>query len=59
MVDYPSGETALPLRDHFRPPVSLTASREGFHGGWPMVIVQPLRQRLPPGYVAEPRERSG
>jgi hypothetical protein len=50
---------AMPLRDHFRPPVSKKASWEGFHGGWPMVIVQQLRKRLPPGFVAEPRVRLG
>lgn len=49
----------MPLRDHFRPPVSKKSSWEGFHGGWPMVIVQQLRRRLPPGYVAEPRVHLG
>jgi hypothetical protein len=49
----------MPLRDHFRPPVSTTASWEGFHGGWPMVIIQHLRAKLPPGYVAEPRVHLG
>jgi len=49
----------MPLRDHFRPPVSLVASWEGFHDQWPAVIVQQLRQQLPPGYVAEPRVHSG
>ena len=45
----------MPLRDHFRPPVSKKASWEGFHGMWPASIVQQLRKQLPPGYVAEPR----
>jgi hypothetical protein len=49
----------MPLRDHFRPPVDLITSWEGFHGGWPMVIVQQLRKQLPTGYVAEPRVHSG
>ena len=49
----------MPLRDHFRPPLDLITSWEGFHGGWPMVIVQHLRKRLPAGYVAEPRVHSG
>lgn len=49
----------MPLRDHFRPPVDKLASWEGFHGGWPMVIVQHLRKRLPTGYVAEPRVHLG
>ena len=45
----------MPLRDHFRPPVSKKASWEGFHAMWPASIVQQLRTQLPPGYVAEPR----
>ncbi len=49
----------MPLRDHFRPPLDLITSCEGFHGGWPMVIVQQLRKQLPPGYVAQPRVHSG
>src|SRR3954447_26537378 len=49
----------MPLRDHFRPPLDNITSWEGFHGGWPMVIVQQLRKKLPSGYVAEPRVHSG
>ncbi len=49
----------MPLRDHFRPPLDLITSWEGFHGQWPAVIVQDLRKHLPPGYVAEPRVHSG
>ncbi len=49
----------MPLRDHFRPPLDLITSWEGFHGQWPAVIVQQLRKRLPAGYVAEPRVHSG
>jgi hypothetical protein len=49
----------MPLRDHFRPPLDDATSWEGFHGGWPMVIVQQLRKQLPAGYVAEPRVHSG
>jgi hypothetical protein len=49
----------MPLRDHFRPPLDNLSSWEGFHGGWPMVIVQQLRKQLPPGFVAEPRVHSG
>jgi hypothetical protein len=45
----------MPLRDHFRPPVSKRASWEGFHGQWPAMIVQHLNLVLPEGYVAEPR----
>jgi hypothetical protein len=49
----------MPLRDHFRPPLTTIASWEELHGGWPMVIVQQLRKQLPPGYVAAPRVHAG
>jgi hypothetical protein len=37
----------MPLRDHFRPPLADRRSWEGFHGGWPMMIVQGLNRTLP------------
>jgi hypothetical protein len=49
----------MPLRDHFRPPVSKRASWEGFHSLWPGVMVQMLADHLPDGYVAEPRVQLG
>lgn len=49
----------MPLRDHFRPPVSKASSWEGFHGYWPAAIVQNLAGQLPPAYVAEPRVHLG
>ena len=49
----------MPLRDHFRPPLDDFTSWEGFHGGWPMVIVQQLRKILPDGYVAQPQVHLG
>src|SRR4051794_36124750 len=49
----------MPLRDHFRPPLSERTSWEGVHGGWPMVIVQHLGRILPDRYVAEPRVHLG
>jgi hypothetical protein len=49
----------MPLRDHFRPPVSKRSSWEGLHGGWPMRIVEELAPRLPDGFVAEPRVHLG
>jgi hypothetical protein len=52
-------EPAMPLRDHFRPPVSKRHSWEGFHGMWPMAIVQQLREQLPAGYTAAPLVRLG
>jgi hypothetical protein len=49
----------MPLRDHFRPPVSKRASWEGLHGQWPAMIVQHLNPVLPDGYTAEPRVHLG
>lgn len=49
----------MPLRDHFRPPISELNSWEEIHGGWPMVIVQHLRRILPLGYAAAPKVRLG
>ncbi len=49
----------MPLRDHFRPPISSRSSWEGFHGGWPMAIVQRLSQLLPDDFTAEPRVHLG
>ena len=49
----------MPLRDHFRPPVWKLASWEGFHGGWPMCMVQQLSPLLPNEFTAEPRVHLG
>jgi hypothetical protein len=49
----------MPLRDHFRPPISKRSSWEGFHGGWPFAICQQLSPMLPDGFVAEPRVHLG
>jgi hypothetical protein len=49
----------MPLRDHFRPPVSARHSWEGFYGGWPAMLVQSLFPNLPEGYFAEPRVNLG
>ena len=49
----------MPLRDHFRPPLDNVTSWDGFHGGWPMMIVSHLSRHLPRRYVAAPRVHSG
>ena len=49
----------MPLRDHFRPPVSRKISWREIHGGWPMVIVQQLKTLLPPGFVSAPSVQLG
>ena len=36
----------MPLRDHFRPPLDDETQWEGFHGGWPMMIVAQLSRRV-------------
>src|SRR5207245_9127912 len=50
---------AMPLRDHFRPPLDDETQWEGFHGGWPMMMVAHLSRTLPRRYVAAPRVHSG
>src|SRR5262249_47030908 len=52
-------ESAMPLRDHFRPPVEKRHSWDELHGGWPMVIVQQLFPQLPHGFVAVPAVHLG
>ncbi|MFO0964118.1 MAG: DUF4058 family protein [Gemmataceae bacterium] len=49
----------MPLRDHFRPPISSRYSWEGVHGGWPMTMVQHLAHVLPNDFSAEPRVHLG
>ena len=49
----------MPLRDHFRPPLDNSRSWDELHGGWPMVIVTELNQKLGPRYVAAPRLHLG
>ena len=49
----------MPLRDHFRPPVSTCVSWEEIHGMWPARIVLQLRTVLPKGYVAGPKIHAG
>jgi hypothetical protein len=45
----------MPLRDHFRPPLDDRTSWEGFHGGWPAMLVRTLNRELPLEYAAAPR----
>ena len=49
----------MSLRDHFRPPVFARHSWEGFLGQWPGMILQGLFDKLPEGYIAEPRVHLG
>jgi Protein of unknown function (DUF4058) len=52
-------DRAMPLRDHFRPPLDDITSWDGFHGAWPTVIVMAVNRLLPPRYVAAPRVHLG
>jgi hypothetical protein len=52
-------ELAMPLRDHFHPPLDDETSWERFHGAWPAMIVMALARRLPRRYVADPRIHFG
>jgi hypothetical protein len=52
-------EFRMPLRDHFRPPVSKRVSWEEMHAMWPARIVLQLRTLLPKGHVAGPIVHSG
>lgn len=49
----------MPLLDHFRPPILNRGSWEGFHGGWPALMVMELCKSSPEQYAAEPRVRLG
>lgn len=40
----------MPLRDHFRPPMSNLASWEEVHGMWPSIIAIRLNDLLPPDF---------
>ena len=40
----------MPLRDHFRPPMSNIASWEEVHGMWPSIIAIRLNDLLPPDF---------
>lgn len=49
----------MPLRDHFRPPVSKQVFWEEIHAMWPARLVLHLRTILPKGFSAGPRVHSG
>ncbi|HUR55676.1 MAG TPA: DUF4058 family protein [Gemmataceae bacterium] len=49
----------MPLRDHFRPPVSKRHSWEGFHATWPAMLVGRMQGQLPARFTAEPRVHLG
>lgn len=40
----------MPLRDHFRPPLTNIASWEELHGAWPATMAYRINELLPPQY---------
>ena len=49
----------MPLRDHFRPPVTRQAPWTSIHAGWPMEIVRQLYGKLSDRYRALPKVHIG
>lgn len=49
----------MPLRDHFRPPLSLRRHWHALHNGWATFLASDLNARLPEGYFAEPNVQFG
>src|SRR4051794_1765724 len=46
--------TAMPLLDHFHPPLSAERRWESFHSNWATKLADTLTERwLPPNYIAE------
>src|SRR5687767_10470485 len=52
-------EFAMPLRDHFRPPVNRHHAWDELHGGWPMKIVEAIQPLLPANFTAAPQVHLG
>ena len=49
----------MPLRDHFRPPLSNRRHWHAFHNAWATYLAADLNARLPEGYFAEPNVQFG
>src|SRR3982750_1906651 len=49
----------MPLRDHFRSPVTNKHTWDSLHGMWPAMIVRQLFDILPSGYVSAPNVHFG
>jgi hypothetical protein len=52
-------DPVMPLRDHFRPPLSRERHWEAFHAAWAGSIADALNRTLPPGYFAEEHTHAG
>src|SRR5437660_12503290 len=54
------GDIAMPLLDHFHPPLSETRKWEGFHSHWTSSLAAQLNAGLlPPRHFAEPQVSHG
>ena len=49
----------MPLRDHFRPPLSARRHWHAFHNAWATYLSSDLNGRLPEGYFAEANVQFG
>jgi hypothetical protein len=49
----------MPLRDHFRPPLSTRRHWHAFHNAWATYLSADLNRRLPEGYFAEANVQFG
>jgi hypothetical protein len=49
----------MPLRDHFRPPLSIHRHWHAFHHAWATCLCFDLNRQLPEGYFAEPNVQFG
>jgi hypothetical protein len=49
----------MPLRDHFRPPLSTQRFWHSFHHAWATYLASDLNERLPSGYFAAPNVQFG
>src|SRR5437870_7197830 len=56
----PKQRAAMPLLDHFHPPLSSARRWESFHSSWATRIADALTERwLPPNYIAEEHAHIG
>lgn len=53
------GRNAMPLLDHFHPPLLGRRHWHSFHNGWAVHLAAALNQYLPEGYFAEPNVMFG
>src|SRR5205085_3347103 len=60
LVSRNTGNAAMPLLDHFHPPLSAERRWESFHSSWATRIADALTERwLPPNYIAEEHAHFG